>query len=64
MSFTISQTLPKFVSIEPVTPCSHLILGCPLLLHAMTLGMPETWFLNVPFTKTAQQSFSASRVVL
>ena len=32
LSFTISQSLPKFMSIEPVMPFNHLILCCPLLL--------------------------------
>ena len=32
MSFTISQSLPKFLSIESVMPSNHLILCCPLLL--------------------------------
>ena len=32
LSFTISQSLLKFMSIESVMPSSHLILCCPLLL--------------------------------
>ena len=32
LSFTISQSLPKLVSIEPKMPFSHLILSHPLLL--------------------------------
>ena len=32
LSFTISQTLLKFMSIELVMPSNHLILCCPLLL--------------------------------
>ena len=32
LSLTISQNLPKFMSIESVTPSNHLILCCPLLL--------------------------------
>ena len=32
LSFTISQSLLKFISIESVMPSSHLILCCPLLL--------------------------------
>ena len=32
LSFTISQTLLKLISIESVRPSSHLILCCPLLL--------------------------------
>ena len=31
-SLTISQSLPKFMSIELVMPSKHLILGCPRLL--------------------------------
>ena len=32
LSFTISQSFPKFMSIKLVTPSNHLILCCPLLL--------------------------------
>ena len=32
LSFTISQSLLKFTSIESVMPSNHLILSCPLLL--------------------------------
>ena len=32
LSFTISQSLPKFMSIALVKPSSNLILWCPLLL--------------------------------
>ena len=32
LSLIISLNLPKFMSIVPVTPSSHLILWCPLLL--------------------------------
>ena len=32
LSVTISQSLPKFMSIESVMPPNHLILCCPLLL--------------------------------
>ena len=32
LSFTISQSLLKFISINLVTPSKHLILCCPLLL--------------------------------
>ena len=31
LSLTISQSLPKFMSIATVMPSSHLILWCPLL---------------------------------
>ena len=32
LSLTISHSLPKFMFIVSVMPCSHLILWCPLLL--------------------------------
>jgi len=32
LSFTISQSLLKLMSIESVVPSSHLVLCCPLLL--------------------------------
>ena len=33
LSLTISQSLPKFISIASVKPSRHLILWCPLLLR-------------------------------
>ena len=35
LSLTISQRLPKFMSIELVMPFNHLILCHPLLLHSI-----------------------------
>ena len=32
LSFTISQSLPKLISIQSVMPSNHLILCCPLVL--------------------------------
>ena len=32
LSLTISWSLPKFMSIESMIPCNHLILCCPLVL--------------------------------
>ena len=57
MSFTISQSLLKLLSIESVMPSSHLILCCPLLFlpsvfpsirvfskeSALHLRWPEYW---------------------
>ena len=40
LSLTVSWSLPKFVSIESVVPCNHLILCCPLLL--LTSVFPST----------------------
>ena len=39
LSFTISQSLLKFISIESVMPSSHLILCRPLLLPSSFLSM-------------------------
>ena len=35
LSFTISQSLLKLMSIESVKPSNHLILCCPLLLPSI-----------------------------
>ena len=35
LSLTISRSLPKFISIAPVTLSSHLVLWCPLLLPSI-----------------------------
>ena len=57
LSFTISQSLLKLMSIEPVTPSNHLILCHPLLLlpsifpsikvfsseSAVHIGWPKYW---------------------
>ena len=32
LSFTVSQILHKFMSIEPMMPSNHLLLCCPLLI--------------------------------
>ena len=61
LSFTISQSLLKFLSIELVMPSNHLILCCPLLLlpsvsssmrvfsseSALGLGWPEYWSFSI-----------------
>ena len=41
LSFTISQSLLKLMSIESVMPSNHLILCCPLLL--LPSIFPSTW---------------------
>ena len=48
LSFTISQSLLQFVSIQLVMPSSHLILCCPfLLLHSVPASgsFPVSWLL-------------------
>ena len=36
LSFTISLSLPKLMSIKLVMPSNHLILCCPLLLPSLS----------------------------
>ena len=46
LSFTISQSFPKLMSIESVMPSNHLILCCPLLLPSIfpSIGVfPTSW---------------------
>ena len=44
LSITNSQSLPKFMSIEPVMPSSHLILCHPLLLLSPTPPIITVFF--------------------
>ena len=39
LSFTISQTLLKLISIEPVMPSNHFTLSCPLLLLSIVTSI-------------------------
>ena len=64
LSLTISQSLPKFMSVELVMPSNYLILCCPLLLLpslgcglcSLTMAWPlcgwGTWLLTVSFAST------------
>ena len=62
-SFTISQSLPKFMSIESVLPSHHLILCHPLLLlpsiFPASESFPMSWLLT-----SSGQSFRTSASVL
>ena len=66
LSFTISQSLPKLISIELVMPSNHLILFRPLLLLALKSfpaqgSFPRSWL----FPSGGQNSgASASATVL
>ena len=66
LSLTISQSLPKFMSIESVMPSNHLILCCPLLLlpsifpsttvfsneSALHIRWPKYWSFSIsPFSE-------------
>ena len=62
LSFTISQSLFKFVSIKPVMPSSHLILCRPLLLLLSIFPsiMVFTSELAIPIRWPKYWSFSSS----
>ena len=44
LSLTISQSLPKFMSIESLMPSNHLILCHPLLLSSV---FPSIWVFSI-----------------
>ena len=70
LSFTISQSLLKLMSIESVIPSNHLILCCPLLLlpsifpsirvfsneSALCIRWPKYWSFN--FSIRASKEYS------
>ena len=70
LSFTISQDLPKFMSIALVMPPSHLILWCPLLLlpsvfprtrnfsnvSAVCIRWPEYWIFSFRISLSKEYS--------
>ena len=48
LSFTVSQSLPKLMSIELMMPSNHLIFCCPLLL--LPSVFPSIRFFPILFT--------------
>ena len=70
LSFTISQSLPKLMSIESVMPSNHLILCCPLLLlpssfpstrvfsneSALLIRWPKYWSFNFTISPSSEYS--------
>ena len=70
LSFTISQSLFKFMSIESVMPSSYLILFCPLLLpssifpsirvfsneSALNTRQPKYWSLSFSISPSKEYS--------
>ena len=50
LSFTISQSLLKLMSLESVMPSNHLILGGPLLLLPSVLPSIPVFLMSLPFT--------------
>ena len=69
---TISQSLPKFTSIELVMPSNHLILCCPHLLlpsifpsigvfsseSVLHIRWPEYWRFNLSFSISPSNEYS------
>ena len=64
LSFTISWSLPKLMSIEPVMPSNHLILCCPLLLLPSIFPsiriFSNEWALHIRWPKYWDFSFNIS----
>ena len=65
LSLTISQSLPKFMSIESVMPSNHLILCCPLLCpqyfpasgeSAVQIRWPRCWSFNFSISPSNEDS--------
>ena len=69
LSSTISQSLLKFISIESVVLCNHLILCCPLLLlpsvfsnirvfsnDALCIRWPKNWSFNFSISPSNEYS--------
>ena len=70
LSFTISQSLLKLMSIESVIPSNHLILCCPLLLlpsifpsirvfsneSALCIRWPKYWSFNFSIRSSKEYS--------
>ena len=63
LSFTISQSLLKFMSIESVKLSNHLILCCPLLLLPSIFPNIPTFLMSQLFPSGGQR-FGASASVL
>ena len=64
LSSTVSQSLLKLMSIEPVMPCNHLILCCPLILLSSVfpsiMGFSNKTVLCIRWPKYWSFSFSIS----
>ena len=69
LSFTISQSLHKLISIESVTPSNHLLFCCPLLLlsvfpsikvfsneSALHIKCPKYWSFNFSISPSNEWS--------
>ena len=59
-SFTLFQSLLKFMSIELVMLSNHLILSCPLLLWLQSFPASESFPMSQLFTSGGQKYWSFS----
>ena len=65
LSLTISQSLPKFLSVVLVMPSSHLILWCPFSFCPQSFPASGTFLMSWVFTSDDQNTgTSASASVL
>ena len=65
LSFTISQSLLKLMSIELVMPSNHLVLCCPLLSCPQSFSASESFLISQLFASGGQSTgVSASASVL
>ena len=63
LSFTVSQSLLKLMSVELVMPSNHLILGCPFLLPSVFPSVrifSNELALHIRWPKDSSFSFSIS----
>ena len=63
LSFTISWTLPKLMSIDSVMPSNHLILCCPLLLCLWSFPASGSFPRSRLFASGGQSSGASERTL-
>ena len=63
LSFTVSQSLLKFMSIESIMASNHLILCCPISSCLLSFPASRSFIMNQLFT-SGGQSIGASASVL
>ena len=60
LSFTISQSLLKLLSTEPVMPSNHLILSCPFLLLPSIFPSIKVFFTELALCIRGPKNWSFS----
>ena len=63
LSFTISQSLLKLMSIESVMPSNHLILCCPLLLLPQSFPASGSFQMSQFFVSSGQSIWASVSVL-